>query len=354
MALHNAGHDRCAPAMCSGKSRPFGRGLDGCRLQPQPPIVPSDLHEPARRGGPVHQLRRFERGGPPTSRPTGGSVISVPSLVDTPARTTPSRRRSPPAASGKGSRASSTVEKAPKVAPGRRTWLRTKPVACAGVGPGRYQDTPASAQTREPQRRLWPGPARPGHLADTRGMGYRFAGRGANQPTSRPRVRRASLSGRLKPFLDESNANELMYPNKADRPWRYIVLHHSASASGNYDQIDGEHRKILGIDGCGYHFVIGNGIGQPRRPDRSIPALEEPEAGSPHPQRPDPRRRRIRDRHLPCRRFRPAASVGTPACRDAGPDCLSQQAVQHRSRRRADPRPPGRHQDGLPRQVFPE
>jgi N-acetyl-anhydromuramyl-L-alanine amidase AmpD len=52
-----------------------------------------------------------------------------------------------------------------------------------------------------------------------------------------------------------------MYPNKVDRPWRYIVLHHSASASGNYDQIDGEHRKVLGIHGCGYHFVIGNGTG---------------------------------------------------------------------------------------------
>ena len=56
-------------------------------------------------------------------------------------------------------------------------------------------------------------------------------------------------------------ANELFYPNKADRPWRYIVLHHSASASGNYDEIDREHRKLLGYDGCGYHFVIGNGNG---------------------------------------------------------------------------------------------
>ena len=79
--------------------------------------------------------------------------------------------------------------------------------------------------------------------------------------TAPPRVRRTSLTERLKPFVDESNANELLYPNKADRPWRYIVLHHSASASGNYDQIDREHRKILGIDGCGYHFVIGNGTG---------------------------------------------------------------------------------------------
>ena len=56
-------------------------------------------------------------------------------------------------------------------------------------------------------------------------------------------------------------ADELFYPNKADRPWRYIVLHHSASASGNYDEIDREHRKILGYEGCGYHFVIGNGNG---------------------------------------------------------------------------------------------
>ncbi len=75
------------------------------------------------------------------------------------------------------------------------------------------------------------------------------------------RVRRASLTQRLQPFLDEDNANELFYPNKADRPWKYIVLHHSAAASGNYAQIDGQHRKVLGYDGCGYHFVIGNGTG---------------------------------------------------------------------------------------------
>jgi len=79
--------------------------------------------------------------------------------------------------------------------------------------------------------------------------------------TTTKRVRRASLGERLRPFVDDSSANDLVYPNKADRPWRYIVLHHSATASGNYDQIDSEHRKILGFDGCGYHFVIGNGSG---------------------------------------------------------------------------------------------
>ena len=39
------------------------------------------------------------------------------------------------------------------------------------------------------------------------------------------------------------------------------MLHHSASTAGNYDEIDREHRKLLGFDGCGYHFVIGNGTG---------------------------------------------------------------------------------------------
>lgn len=74
-------------------------------------------------------------------------------------------------------------------------------------------------------------------------------------------VRRASLTERLRPYLDDISANEIAYPSKADRPWKYIVLHHSAAQEGCYDQIDREHRKVLGFDGCGYHFVIGNGTG---------------------------------------------------------------------------------------------
>jgi N-acetyl-anhydromuramyl-L-alanine amidase AmpD len=68
-------------------------------------------------------------------------------------------------------------------------------------------------------------------------------------------------AARLEPFIAGAGATELFYPEKADRPWRYIVLHHSASAAGNYDEIDREHRKLLGYEGCGYHFVIGNGNG---------------------------------------------------------------------------------------------
>jgi hypothetical protein len=44
------------------------------------------------------------------------------------------------------------------------------------------------------------------------------------------------------------------------RPWRYIVIHHSAQESGNASTIDAAHRA-RGWDGLGYHFVIDNGNG---------------------------------------------------------------------------------------------
>jgi len=72
---------------------------------------------------------------------------------------------------------------------------------------------------------------------------------------------RTSLNADLRPYLDNATASELLFPARADRPWKYIVLHHSAHAQGNYEEIDREHRKVLGYEGCGYHFVIGNGTG---------------------------------------------------------------------------------------------
>lgn len=42
--------------------------------------------------------------------------------------------------------------------------------------------------------------------------------------------------------------------------WRYIVVHHSASAGGNAAVFDREHRA-KGWDGVAYHFVILNGQG---------------------------------------------------------------------------------------------
>jgi N-acetyl-anhydromuramyl-L-alanine amidase AmpD len=60
-----------------------------------------------------------------------------------------------------------------------------------------------------------------------------------------------------------NDADDLFVPPKADRPWKYVVLHHSAHDTGSYAQIDRDHRQIQGWNGCGYHFVIGNGSESP-------------------------------------------------------------------------------------------
>ncbi len=46
------------------------------------------------------------------------------------------------------------------------------------------------------------------------------------------------------------------------RPWRHIVVHHSAGTSGSAALFDKWHRA-RGWDGLGYHFVIDNGHGGP-------------------------------------------------------------------------------------------
>jgi hypothetical protein len=76
-----------------------------------------------------------------------------------------------------------------------------------------------------------------------------------------PRTRPAGLPAKVASFVNDPN--DLFQPPKVDRPWQYIVLHHSASGVGSYGEIDKLHRAKLGTDGCGYHFVIGNGSGSP-------------------------------------------------------------------------------------------
>ena len=55
-------------------------------------------------------------------------------------------------------------------------------------------------------------------------------------------------------------------PEVASRHWKTIVLHHSATASGDVATIDAQHRQRKDSAGkawlgIGYHFVIGNGRG---------------------------------------------------------------------------------------------
>jgi N-acetylmuramoyl-L-alanine amidase len=59
-------------------------------------------------------------------------------------------------------------------------------------------------------------------------------------------------------------------PHEAWRPpgalysgWEYIVIHHSATPYGSLRDIDRWHHNNGWENGCGYHFVIGNGTHSP-------------------------------------------------------------------------------------------
>jgi N-acetylmuramoyl-L-alanine amidase len=105
-----------------------------------------------------------------------------------------------------------------------------------------------------------PGPATnpSGGINLNKPTAYQSTGRQASVPA---RNSRALLRASVAHYVSEPN--DLFQPPKADRPWKYVVVHHSASEKGGLDQIDRDHRKVLGFEGCGYHFVIGNGTDSP-------------------------------------------------------------------------------------------
>ena len=59
----------------------------------------------------------------------------------------------------------------------------------------------------------------------------------------------------------EPGADPSWAPCGCERTWRWIVIHHSDDRSGNFAKYDRVHRETNGWDECGYHFVIGNGLG---------------------------------------------------------------------------------------------
>ncbi len=49
-------------------------------------------------------------------------------------------------------------------------------------------------------------------------------------------------------------------PGTTERAWKWIILHHSDDRSGNLAKYDDVHRNTNKWEnGCGYHFVVGNG-----------------------------------------------------------------------------------------------
>ncbi|WP_437187118.1 peptidoglycan recognition protein family protein [Planctomicrobium sp. SH668] len=79
----------------------------------------------------------------------------------------------------------------------------------------------------------------------------------------------AVQKSRFETVTEQPSKIELVTATREDvdlRPWKFIVLHHSASASGSVKQIHEEHLRRKDADGnpwrgIGYHFVIGNGQG---------------------------------------------------------------------------------------------
>jgi hypothetical protein len=62
--------------------------------------------------------------------------------------------------------------------------------------------------------------------------------------------------------ISPRNDSKKLEPYVPIREWKYIVVHHSATPSGNAERFDRFHREERGWSGgLGYHFVIGNGHG---------------------------------------------------------------------------------------------
>ena len=66
-----------------------------------------------------------------------------------------------------------------------------------------------------------------GGIELTKPSALKSTGRKANAPRRAPRV---SSREEVRPFLND--ADDLFQPPKADRPWKYVVLHHSANPKG--------------------------------------------------------------------------------------------------------------------------
>jgi len=133
----------------------------------------------------------------------------------------------------------------------------------SNIRPSRNSSPPAPDALEEPELRV---PADPGaeRVPKANIKGPELIPPSASRATglrASGKTRQITLQERVRPFVNDPD--DLFQPPKSDRSWKYVVVHHSANDTGSYDQIDREHRKIQGWDGCGYHFVIGNGSDSP-------------------------------------------------------------------------------------------
>ena len=79
-------------------------------------------------------------------------------------------------------------------------------------------------------------------------------------PTTRPVIASVTPSPAPTRTVGAPNVPQEWVPATKANPWKWIVIHHSATPAGSAGSFDREHRA-KGWDELGYHFVIGNGTG---------------------------------------------------------------------------------------------
>ena len=196
--------------------------------------------------------------GPSTTSPSSSSTTVAPSVIEP--------LNEPPLGSSPATLSSPAPASSVLSTPSRSSSIKDTPPAVMAPVPGFPDEPDLTPVGGEQDSKV------PSVKGTTKGAGAgAIKGSGLSSPTtssrnnsprsSEGRLRQTSLSEQLRPYVND--ADDLFSPPKADRPWKYIVLHHSANPTGGYDSIDREHRKRLGWNGCGYHFVIGNGTETP-------------------------------------------------------------------------------------------
>ncbi|MAT16147.1 MAG: N-acetylmuramoyl-L-alanine amidase [Planctomyces sp.] len=89
---------------------------------------------------------------------------------------------------------------------------------------------------------------------------------GPLQPIAVPQGYPAANPALTPPAYEVSQSDNPWKPEVADREWKWIVVHHTATDRGSVESIHESHLKRRDANGnswlgIGYHFVIGNGQG---------------------------------------------------------------------------------------------
>ncbi len=220
------------------------------------------------------RIGRSSRGRPPAARPAADRAppsrpraprVCPPrrSPRSPPRRATPASPRAPPSGGARVAVRSSTVERPRATARpvGARVWKQlldatqrnsakppSSPPAPSTPGPSPARTCRPRTRTRTAPRSTW----------NVNGPDARLAGRAGQsvQPAAS-----TGLAARLEPYIAGSGATSSSTPTRPTARGATSSCTTAPRPSGNYDEIDREHRKLLGYDGCGYHFVIGNGNG---------------------------------------------------------------------------------------------